>query len=1242
MKQQNYKIDFEIYLVFIVVIGISVFNAVYSALNISKNQQATTKIMTVDIPSLQALENMNLLVTRSKMYTTNWVYLQGNREDKERLKSLQNIEYPDLKGNILALASTWEEPGMVDSVNAIFKNFEQVLVYQRQVMNLLVSFDDYEDPMKHFAAEEVVDNEILPRTNGIINSLNKVIVQKRALAEVEHAGMMASSRALMWSVLGIAILIVIVVLMAAFYMSNNIIVPTMKLRNYVLQMGKGEIPEVNLRPRKNAVGQMSEAVIKLAESLRKTTGFAHAIGEGKFEEQFQPMSDKDELGNALVQMRDSLKTADEDNRQRHWTSAGIAQVNRTLREHSEDIHRLSDELVSSIVGHLEAYHGALYLVERDDLRDVSWIQLQGSYALDGRAKAKPQLELGEGLVGQCIKDKKSIWLKDAPVHFARIQSGLGDAHASHVIIVPLSYHGQVFGAVEVASFRAFDRNTVGFLEGIGELIASSIASVQANMLTRKLLEETRKQAERMTAQEEELRQTNEELSNQSRLLQASEEELKQSNLELKENAHALEHQNEILEQAREALSLKARELEQNSKYKSEFLANMSHELRTPLNSVLILAKLLSENKDTNLTDKQIEYARVIHKSGSDLLVLINDILDLSKIEAGKVELLLESTELRIIRDDLRSLFIEVANEKKIEFELEQEINLPEKIITDRVRLEQVIKNMLSNAFKFTPQGGKVSLRMRRPDRNVRFTNPALMKSREVIEFSVTDTGIGIPQEKQQLIFEAFQQVDGSTSRRYGGTGLGLSISKMLVSMLGGEMRLVSEQGKGSTFYVYLPFESIVVKTDTDQPEEEKEIIRELERISELPANETSVVDDRESVQQGDRVLLIVEDEVQFAEILVDMAHEHQYKAVVATQGDQGLQYAELLRPSAIIMDMQLPGMDGWSVLRKIRANESLAGIPVHVMSAMDRQSLGMELGANAYLRKPLDKVDLDNAFREIDDTVRHNTRRVLLIEDESIQQEIVSNLLEGKDFRSEVTSVSNTQEAWTELKKAQFDCIILDLDLGNGPAEGIDFLDELKAGDEFRNVPVIVFTGTEIDSAQEQSIRKHSATIVMKDGEAFNRLLSETEQFLHRVEEEQTGAATKTPEKMSELLRGKRVLLVDDDMRNIYAMTSVLEDQGMVVIPATNGREAITLLTQQPDLDIVLMDIMMPEMDGYEAMTEIRKVDRWKTLPIIALTAKAMVGDREKCLQHGATDYISKPVNVEQLLSLLQVWLYKQ
>lgn len=300
MKQQNYKIDFEIYLVFIVVIGISVFNAVYSALNISKNQQATTKIMTVDIPSLQALENMNLLVTRSKMYTTNWVYLQGNREDKERLKSLQNIEYPDLKGNILALASTWEEPGMVDSVNAIFKNFEQVLVYQRQVMNLLVSFDDYEDPMKHFAAEEVVDNEILPRTNGIINSLNKVIVQKRALAEVEHAGMMASSRALMWSVLGIAILIVIVVLMAAFYMSNNIIVPTMKLRNYVLQMGKGEIPEVNLRPRKNAVGQMSEAVIKLAESLRKTTGFAHAIGEGKFEEQFQPMSDKDELGNALV------------------------------------------------------------------------------------------------------------------------------------------------------------------------------------------------------------------------------------------------------------------------------------------------------------------------------------------------------------------------------------------------------------------------------------------------------------------------------------------------------------------------------------------------------------------------------------------------------------------------------------------------------------------------------------------------------------------------------------------------------------------------------------------------------------------------------------------------------------------------------------------------------------------------------------------------------------------------------
>ncbi len=1243
MKQQNYKIDFEIYLVFIVVIGISVFNAVYSALNISKNQQATTKIMTVDIPSLQALENMNLLVTRSKMYTTNWVYLQGNREDKERLKSLQNIEYPDLKGNILALASTWEEPGMVDSVNAIFKNFEQVLVYQRQVMNLLVSFDDYEDPMKHFAAEEVVDNEILPRTNGIINSLNKVIVQKRALAEVEHAGMMASSRALMWSVLGIAILIVIVVLMAAFYMSNNIIVPTMKLRNYVLQMGKGEIPEVNLRPRKNAVGQMSEAVIKLAESLRKTTGFAHAIGEGKFEEQFQPMSDKDELGNALVQMRDSLKTADEDNRQRHWTSAGIAQVNRTLREHSEDIHRLSDELVSSIVGHLEAYHGALYLVERDDLRDVSWIQLQGSYALDGRAKAKPQLELGEGLVGQCIKDKKSIWLKDAPVHFARIQSGLGDAHASHVIIVPLSYHGQVFGAVEVASFRAFDRNTVGFLEGIGELIASSIASVQANMLTRKLLEETRKQAERLTAQEEELRQTNEELSNQSRLLQASEEELKQSNLELKENAHALEHQNEILEQAREALSLKARELEQNSKYKSEFLANMSHELRTPLNSVLILAKLLSENKDTNLTDKQIEYARVIHKSGSDLLVLINDILDLSKIEAGKVELLLEGTELRVIRDDLRALFIEVANEKKIEFELEQETSLPDKIVTDRVRLEQVIKNMLSNAFKFTPQGGKVSLRIRRPERGIRFTNPALMKSREVIEFSVTDTGIGIPQEKQQLIFEAFQQVDGSTSRRYGGTGLGLSISKMLVSMLGGEMRLVSEQGKGSTFYVYLPFESIAPPSEQRPAQDGGPLRSPVPTREPVNLSTATILDDREELKQGDRVLLIVEDDIQFASVLVDMAHEHQYKAVVATEGDQGLEYAETLRPSAIIMDMQLPGMDGWSVLKRIRANEHLSAIPVHIMSAMDRQHLGLELGASAYLRKPLDKVDLDNAFRAIDDTVRHSTRRVLLIEDESIQQEIVSNLLEGKDFRSEVTSVSSTDEAWKALADNPFDCIILDLDLGNGASDGIGFLDELKAREEFRRVPVIVFTGTEIDPEQERSIRQHSATIVMKDGEAFNRLLSETEQFLHRVDEEHTETpSARVPEKMSALLRGKKVLLVDDDMRNIYAMTSVLEDQGMEVIPAVNGREAIAQLNQRADIEIVLMDIMMPEMDGYEAMTEIRKHEQWKHLPIIALTAKAMVGDREKCLQHGATDYISKPVNVEQLLSLLQVWLYKQ
>ena len=720
------------------------------------------------------------------------------------------------------------------------------------------------------------------------------------------------------------------------------------------------------------------------------------------------------------------------------------------------------------------------------------------------------------------------------------------------------------------------------------------------------------------------------------MLQSSEEELRQSNFELKQKAIELQQKNEINDQARQALIIKAKELELNSKFKSEFLANMSHELRTPLNSVLILAKLLEENKESNLSNKQIEYAGVIHKSGKDLLDLINEILDLSKIEAGKIELIPEETEMDSVCSDLKMLFSELANDKQIEFTIEQDDVLPEVFISDRKRLEQILRNLLSNAFKFTPVGGSVKFSVKRPDKDATFNNRNLIDRKRIIEFSVTDTGIGIPAEKQALIFEAFQQADGSTNRSYGGTGLGLSISKMLVSMLGGEMQLTSEHSVGSTFYVYLPVDYLSIRENLEKD------IREHEGKS-VPMRRQKTgkfqsADDRAQITNDDKVLLIIEDDVTFANVLLDMAHERKFKAIIATEGSEGLLYAERYNPSAIIMDMQLPGLNGWTVLTKIKENPKLSHIPVHVMSAMDKQQLGIELGASAYLRKPLDKRDLDNAFTTIDESIDDQIQHVLLVEDVKIHQEIVRNLLTVHHDNVIVESVSDIVSAWEHLLNYPIDCIVLDLDLGNGEQEGVSFLEALKGDPKYATIPVIVFTGVELDSDTEQRIKIHAA-IVSKNENSLDRLIEETDCFLGGVNEDTPQSLA--PAYMDDLLKGKKVLIVDDDMRNLYALTNVFDQQQMIVIPASNGRVALDRLYENPDVDIILMDIMMPIMDGFHAMEEIRKIEGLRDIPIIALTAKAMINDREKCIQYGAKDYVSKPVNSEQLLSTMKVWLFK-
>lgn len=1244
MKSKSYKIDLEIYFVFIAVIGISVFNAIYSSVKISQNQTAANGIMMVDIPSLQKLENMNLLITRSKMYTTNWVYLPGNSDDKKRLQVLQTIEYPELKKSITALMKDWKNEDEERSMLKVFKNFEDLMVHQTNIMKRLSTFDDYEDPEKKFSAESIIENSVLPLSTGLIYQLNGMILKKKTSADIMHNNMRASSRSMMVNVLGIAILIVIVVLIAGFYMSNNIIVPTMRMKYFILQMGKGEIPDINIKPRKNAIGQMIAAAQTLTVSLRRTAHFAHEIGYGNLSSEFQPSSENDELGNALVQMRAGLLIADEENKQRTWMSSFTEKINEVLRENTDDIDKLSDSVISVIVKTLCTNQGGIYLTENTIDNKPGRIILQGSYAMNNNSCAKKTINFGEGLVGQVIKDGEFIYMRNAKNHESLIQSGLSDYAPTHVLIIPLRYHDYIYGAIELSGFTEFRDFEIKFIKNMGETLGSTIASVIANTLTKNLLSETRKQAALLSSQEEELRKTNEELSHQSKLLQGSEEELKQSNYELNQKARELQQKNEINEQARQVLSLKAKELELNSKYKSEFLANMSHELRTPLNSVLILAKLLEENKDKNLTTKQTEYAGVIHKSGKDLLLLINDILDLSKIEAGKVELIPEETNIISVCKDLELLFSEIANEKKIKFNIDQSLSNKINFISDKVRLGQILKNLLSNAFKFTPAGGNITLSIKRPDANIKFSNPNLFSRKNVIEFSVMDNGIGIPVEKQALIFEAFQQADGSTSRSYGGTGLGLSISKMLVSLLGGEMQLISEPGKGCTFFVFLPQDYLVEKEQlftSKEPESKPMPLSNETMIKEKQIKFVSL-DDRNSLKENDKILLIVEDDLCFASVLLDMAHDRSFKAVIATDGNEGLQYAEQYNPSAIILDMQLPGMNGWLLLNKIKANKKLNHIPVHIMSAMDRQQLGRDMGATAYLRKPLDKKDLDDAFISIDNSIQQDLKHVLLIEDVVIHQEIVKNLLVSHHRNVDVMSVVNTTSAWEILIMNNINCIVLDLDLGRGPDEGIIFLEKLKAEEKYSHIPVIIFTGQELNSETQNRINILATKIISKNGESLDKLIEGTELFLHNVSDAEAKSTPAMPAYMTNLLNDKTVLVVDDDMRNIYALTNALEGQGMNVITAGNGLEAIAKLNENPQTDIILMDIMMPDMDGFEAMQAIKKIEHLNRIPIISLTAKAMVGDREKCLQCGASDYISKPVNSEQLFSLMRVWLYQE
>jgi CheY-like chemotaxis protein/signal transduction histidine kinase len=795
-----------------------------------------------------------------------------------------------------------------------------------------------------------------------------------------------------------------------------------------------------------------------------------------------------------------------------------------------------------------------------------------------------------------------------------------------VVVLPVLFEGETMAVIELAALRPFTNTHLQFLDQLTQSIGVVLNTIEATMRTENLLQQSQQLTVELQTRQSELQQTNEELASKAK--------------QLAEQNAEVERKNKEVEQARRALEEKAAELALTSKYKSEFLANMSHELRTPLNSILILGQQLGDNVGGNLTPKQIEFAKNIHSAGTDLLTLINDILDLSKIESGTVTVEPEDITFANLRDTVHRTFHHIAEAKSIAFNVEIDPALPRALTSDPKRLQQILKNLLSNAFKFTSQG-YVSMSVRHVTSGWSPDHPVLGSAGAAVAFMVTDTGIGIAPEKQKLIFEAFQQADAGTSRKYGGTGLGLAISRELANLLGGEIKLVSKPGSGSTFTLHLP----LAYTGPSQrllpvPGAPGAYPRAPMPVLSIAKAEETVADDRDDIAAGDSVLLITEDDPHYARILLGIARTKGFKGLVANRGQQALALAREYLPTAITLDVFLPDMLGWTVLNNLKLDPTTRHIPVQMLSIEEERQHGLSHGAFSYLVKPATTGELESAFERLRAYVAPHTKRLLVVEDNDRERASIVELLQHDDI--EVGAVGTGAEALTALRGGSFDCCVVDLRLPD--MTGFELLDQLQTEPVLQNIPIVVFTGKELNHDEEARLRAVAKSIVIKDVQSPERLLDETSLFLHRVIADLPEGKRKMIERLhgsTEALAGRKVLVVDDDARNIFALTTVLENQDMDVVSATNGRQAIDIIQTTPELSVVLMDIMMPEMDGYETMREIRKDPRFRTLPILALTAKAMKGDREKCLQAGASDYIAKPVNTDQLLSLLRVWLYR-
>jgi CheY-like chemotaxis protein/HAMP domain-containing protein/putative methionine-R-sulfoxide reductase with GAF domain len=1035
--------------------------------------------------------------------------------------------------------------------------------------------------------------------------------------------------------------------------SMNQIVETFNiLVNQTKQIALGNYNiDVNLRSKNDQLGlALREMINRFQEVVEQTK----RISSGDYTGKIEVNNVNDELAIAINKMTEDLQIMTYRNKRTTTIKAALAELSKLIQG-DLSIEDIANKSVSFIANFTNAAIGALYA----KISEERVLRLAGSYAFTFRKGLSNEYKIGEGIVGQAAYEKKTISLTEVPEDYIQIQSAISQGTPKNLIVTPLMHEGELIGVLELGSTSQFSDDALEFLRESLQIVSIALLSSQNRLKMNRLLRRTQQQTDELQQQQEELTQKNEELEQQTKALRKSEEslqsqqeELRVTNEELEERTKDLQLQKEQInkamqdvEKANKQIQLKADEVEEASKYKSEFLANMSHELRTPLNSLLIISQSLSENKLKNLNGDQLESLRIIYDSGKYLLNLINEILDLSKIEAGKMHLDIDTIDINKLLLEMQNAFREDCAKKGIEYKTSKIGEVQNTFTSDKVRVGQILRNLLSNAIKFTEKGF-VELTAREASAE-ELKNLKNFHANAAIVFSISDTGIGIPQGKLNTIFGAFQQVDGSISRKYGGTGLGLSITSQLLSILQGDIRVKSEPGKGSEFTVFLPL--VIEEKEGEQNDSGNLNVAKQESNKSIPTERSEIIsfselehipDDRENTKKDEDYILIVEDDQRFAQVLYDQCKEKDFKCLVAPSGEEALELVKKYKVCAIILDLGLPGISGVEVLEKLKNEHNSRHIPVHIISGYEDEVDILNKGALGFLKKPVDKDELNNLLSDIGHFITKEVKNLLIIEDNEVLREKIIDLLKGQDIKIEVAS--SGAEALSKLKKNSFDCLILDLGLPD--YSGFELLTKAEQ-EKIEIPPIIVYTGKELSVEENEQLQRHANSIIIKGVKSEERLIDETALFLHRVIEDLPLDQKKLLNKLynkEEMFRGKKVLIADDDIRNIFALTKLFEENNIEVLRAENGQKALEILEENKgNIDLVLMDIMMPVMDGYEAIVQIRKNPGYSKIPVIAVTAKAMKSDRDKCIEVGANDYISKPVDIEQLFTLMRVWLYQ-